>query len=213
MVVEAPIITFTPGLENIINTGDEFIDLLNLTLIDQVIPWYLGDHSIIYSYTANIARPGNVPVQLHTDQLSITLLTRDMAYGMNIMFYSEDITDENGATRVYPVSHLGNVAPSNIFTVEGPHPVEGPAGTTLVFESRLWHATGANGLSTGERPVILLFFMRSFVRPQENAYLTLRKDVEAKLPPRQKVFLGFRTYRARHWRARRQHARGILCYS
>lgn len=104
-------------IRNIINKGDEFIDLLNHPLIDEVIPWYLGDHSIIYSYTANIARPGNVPMQLHTDQLAITPPTRDMAYGMNIMFYLEDITEENGATRVYPGSHLGNVAPSNIFTV------------------------------------------------------------------------------------------------
>lgn len=78
-------------------------------------------------------------------------------------------------------------------TQGGSHPAEGPAGTALVFESRLWHATGANRAQSGERPVILLFFMRSFVRPQENAYLTLRKDVEQRLPDRQKAFLGFRT--------------------
>lgn len=64
-----------------------------------------------------------------------------------------------------------------------------------MFETRLWHATGANRAfeSNTERPVILLLFMRSFVRPQENAYLTLRKDVEETLPDRQKASLGFRT--------------------
>jgi ectoine hydroxylase-related dioxygenase (phytanoyl-CoA dioxygenase family) len=44
----------------------------------------------------------------------------------------------------------------------------GPAGTVLVFESRLWYATGPNRMTSGERPVVLLFFMRSFVRPQAN---------------------------------------------
>lgn len=78
---------------------------------------------------------------------------------------------------------------------DGSIAAEGPAGTALVFETRLWHATGANRAfaSNTERPVILLLFMRSFVRPQENAYLTLRKDVEEKLPERQKAFLGFRS--------------------
>ncbi|KAH6645904.1 hypothetical protein BKA67DRAFT_526154 [Truncatella angustata] len=178
---------------NIINRGDEFIDLLNHPLIDEVIPWYLGDHPIISSYSANIARPGNVPMQLHTDQMAITPPRRDIAFGMNIMFYLEDTTDVNGATRVYPASHLGNVAPSDIFTVDGSVAAEAPAGTALVFESRLWHATGPNRKETGERPVILIFFMRSFVRPQENVYLSLRKEVEAKLPDRQKAFLGFRS--------------------
>lgn len=55
----------------------------------------------------------------------------------------------------------------------------------------MWHATGPNRAPAGERPVMLLFFMRSFVRLQENAYLTLRKDVEEKLPDRQKAMLGF----------------------
>lgn len=56
-------------------------------------------------------------MQLHTDQLAMTPPKRDIAYGLNIIFYLEDITEELGATRVYPGSHLGNVAPSNIFTV------------------------------------------------------------------------------------------------
>jgi ectoine hydroxylase-related dioxygenase (phytanoyl-CoA dioxygenase family) len=59
-------------------------------------------------------------MQLHTDQLAITPPTRVIAYGMNIMFYLEDITHENGATRVHPGSHLGNIAPNNIFTVVSP---------------------------------------------------------------------------------------------
>ena len=62
-----------------------------------------------------------------------------------------------------------------------------------MLESRIWHATGPNREEGGERPVILLFFMRSFVRQQENNFLSLREDVHEGLNERLKAFLGFRT--------------------
>lgn len=157
------------------------------------MPWYLGEHALIHSYSANIARPGNVPMQLHTDQVAIQPPIRDLAFGLNIMWYFEDVTEKNGATRVFPGSHLGQIAPGDLFDLEGTVPAEAPAGSALVFESRLWHATGPNREAAGERPNILIFFMRSFIRQQENNFLSLRKDVEAKLSDRQKRLLGFYT--------------------
>lgn len=180
-------------LWTLVNKGDDFLDLLNHPIIDEMIPWFLGEHAIITTYTANIARPGNVPMQLHTDQVAVQPPIRDLAFGMNIMFYLEDVTEKNGGTRVYPGSHIGQIAPPDIFTVDGTIAAEAPAGSALVFESRLWHATGPNREEAGERPVILLFFMRSFIRQQENNFLSLRKDVWPKLSDRVKRMLGFYT--------------------
>lgn len=180
-------------LWTLVNKGEDFLDLLNHPIIDEMIPWFLGEHAIITTYTANIARPGNVPMQLHTDQVAVQPPIRDLAFGMNIMFYLEDVTEQNGGTRVYPASHLGQIAPPDIFTVEGTVAAAAPAGSALVFESRLWHATGPNREAAGERPVILLFFMRSFIRQQENNFLSLRKDVWPKLSDRVKRMLGFYT--------------------
>ncbi|KAI0151698.1 hypothetical protein GGR57DRAFT_492750 [Xylariaceae sp. FL1272] len=168
-----------------------FLDLLNHPIIDEFVPWLLGEHAIITTYTANIARPGNIPMQLHTDQVAVQPPIRDLAFGMNIMFYLEDITAHNGGTLVYPGSHIGQIAPPDIFTVEGTVAAEAPAGSALIFESRIWHATGPNRATSGERPVILLFFMRSFIRQQENNFLSLRKDVWPKLSDRVKRMLGF----------------------
>ncbi|KAI1844422.1 hypothetical protein JX266_009309 [Neoarthrinium moseri] len=180
-------------LWTLVNKGDDFLDLLNHPIIDEMIPWFLGEHAIITTYTANIARPGNVPMQLHTDQVAVQPPIRDLAFGMNIMFYLEDVTEKNGATRVYPGSHIGQIAPPDIFTVDGTAAAAAPAGSALIFESRLWHATGPNREESGERPVILLFFMRSFIRQQENNFLSLRKDVWPKLSDRVKRMLGFYT--------------------
>lgn len=180
-------------LWTLVNKGEDFLDLLNHPIIDEMIPWFLGEHAIITTYTANIARPGNQPMQLHTDQVAVQPPIRDLAFGMNIMFYLTDVTEENGGTRVYPGSHLGQIAPPDIFTVEGTAAAAAPAGSALVFESRLWHATGPNREAAGERPVILLFFMRSFIRQQENNFLSLRKEVWPKLSDRVKRMLGFYT--------------------
>ncbi|KAK8054371.1 Phytanoyl-dioxygenase [Apiospora saccharicola] len=217
-------------LWTLINKGDDFLDLLNHPIIDEFVPWALGEHAVITTYTANIARPvpkltkisllpiGNVPMQLHTDQVAVQPPIRDIAFGINILFYLEDVTEKNGATRVYPGSHLGQVAPEDvylfltsyltcpvarkltnkkkhqIFTVEGSHPAEAPAGTALIVDSRIWHATGPNREEAGERPLILLFFMRSFIRQQENNFLSLRRsDVWPRLSDRHKRMLGFYT--------------------
>lgn len=108
------------------------------------------------------------------------------------MWFLTDVTAENGGTRVYPGSHIGNIAPSDPFSVEGSVAAEGPAGTALVFESRLWHATGPN-TTTDERPVVLMFFMRSFIRQQENNFLSIRPEVEANLSDKVRKMLGYMT--------------------
>lgn len=177
----------------LINKGQEFLDFLEHPLIEEIVPDFLGEQYLVHSYSANIVRPGNVPMQLHTDQVAIQPPIRDINFGLNVMWFLEDVTEENGGTRVYPGSHLGAVAPDDIFDITGSVAVEGPAGTALCFESRIWHATGPNRAKSGERPVIMMFFMRSFIRQQENNFLSIRPDVEAGLTDRVKALLGYRT--------------------
>jgi hypothetical protein len=55
------------------NKGQEFIDLLDFNkVIKELVPENLGDDAILFSYTANIAKPGNTPMYLHTDQISVS---------------------------------------------------------------------------------------------------------------------------------------------
>jgi hypothetical protein len=55
------------------NKGQEFIDLLDYNkVIKELVPENLGDDAILFSYTANIAKPGNTPMHLHTDQISVS---------------------------------------------------------------------------------------------------------------------------------------------
>ena len=175
------------------NKGQEFIDLLDNKTIDDFVPDFLGDDAILFSYTANIARYGNTPMHMHTDQITIQPPIRSVAVGMNLMYFLEDVTPENGGTLVMPGSHKGNLAPDDPYDPVDTVAAAGPAGTCMVFESRLWHATGANKVQGSERPVILVFFVRPWMRQQENFSLSLKDDVLEKCSDRVKGFLGFRT--------------------
>ncbi|KAK5956399.1 hypothetical protein OHC33_002976 [Knufia fluminis] len=176
------------------NKGQPFIDLLDHNpTIPAFVPDFLGDDAILFSYTANIARPGNTPMHMHTDQITIQPPIRDVAVGMNLMFFLEDVTPENGGTLVMPGSHKGNLAPDDPYSTVDTVAAAGPAGTCLVFESRLWHATGANTVPGSERPVILVFFVRPWMRQQENFSLSLKEEVLERCSDRVKGFLGFRS--------------------
>lgn len=174
------------------NKGQEFIDLLNNKTIDDFVPDFLGDDAILFSYTANIARPGNTPMHMHTDQITIQPPIRQLAVGMNLMYFLEDVTPEKGGTLVMPGSHKGNLAPDDPYDPVDTVAAAGPAGTCMVFESRLWHATGANRVPGSERPVILQFFVRPWMRQQENFSLSIRDEVFEKCSDRVKGYLGFR---------------------
>lgn len=76
---------------------------------------------------------------------------------------------------------------------EGSVGCEAPAGTALIFEGRLWHGTGQNTETAGERPCILSLFCNNAIRPKENAFLGLSWEAEDKLSERHKSLVAFRT--------------------
>ena len=175
----------------LINKGQEFIDLLEEPLIDEFVPDLLGDHSIIFSYSANIAGPGGQPQILHYDQISVQPPVPDVMIGLNIAWFLDDVTAANGGTRIAPCSGERGMAPDNPFSIEGTVAAEGSAGTALLWDSRVWHGTGPNTADV-LRHVVLLYFNRHFMRAQENFSLSLRDDVKTGLSDRIKTMLGFR---------------------
>lgn len=177
---------------NLPNKGQEFLDLLEHPLVETFVPEFLGDGYHLSSYTANINRPGSKGMGMHTDQITINPAIPQYPLGLNLMWFLTDVNEENGGTRILPKSHNGLVAPHNMFDIAGTTFAAGPAGTCLVFESRLWHATGPNVAKEGERPVILQFYVRHFVRPQENFTLSGDPEVEKKLSDAAKQAMGFR---------------------
>lgn len=203
----------------LVNKGQAFVDLLSHDIARQLVAHVLGDHYLLSSYTANIANPGGVAMKLHTDQwwapaptrrerraLPIGSMTRQRfdrdddleeapmvapAACCNIMWMLDDFTEENGATRVVPGSHLMGRQPDHdrdkdVVTIGA----TGPAGSAMVFDGRLWHGTGAN-IGNGQRKGLLTTFCGPQFRPQENFTVGTRPEVMEKASDDLLGLLGF----------------------
>lgn len=175
---------------NLLNKGRVFHDLLLHPLIENFVPAQLGEHALLQGCVASIALPGNASSIMHYDQICVQPAV-DIQIGLNILWFLDDVSADNGGTRVLPGSHLNDMAPDDLFDTENTVAAEGPAGTALLLDSRVWHAVGHN-ITDRPRHVLITYFNRSFMRTQENYSLSLLPEVEANLDPRVRIMLGFR---------------------
>ncbi|MGE0829348.1 MAG: phytanoyl-CoA dioxygenase family protein, partial [Hyphomonadaceae bacterium] len=129
---------------NLINKGRVFEDLLLNPVIEEFTSHVLGEHAILSSISANIAGPGGEREIMHYDQMSIQPRPGDAPLGVNVLFFLDDVCEENGGTRLMPGSHRPGIAPFDPYSSEGTVAAEGPAGTALILDSLFWHGTGAN---------------------------------------------------------------------
>ena len=168
----------------LVNKGKVFRDLMLSPVIDAVMGHLLGPDYLLSSLTANIAHPGGEPMVLHTDQGYVGFWTPKPVVA-NIAWMLDDFTDANGGTRLVPGSHLRErAAPDNgtpffpagetraLPTQAETIAAEGPAGSILCFDGRVWHGTGANR-SDKPRNALLSYHCRPFIRQQENMVLGL----------------------------------------
>jgi hypothetical protein len=152
------------------NKGKIFRDLMLDPLVDTFMTPLLGKDFLLSSFTANIARPGGVPMYLHSDQGYVDFWTPKPLVA-NILWMLDDFTEANGGTRLVPGSHLNPERTD--YALGDTVAAEGPAGAALIFDGRLTHGTGANTTEREERFAVLTYHCRPFVRQQENYYLGL----------------------------------------
>jgi len=177
---------------NLLNKGEVFRELVVNPIALELIRHVLGPDILLFSITANIARRGGTPQNLHGDQL---FAPADLPYPLlaNCLWMLDPFTADNGATRVVPNSHrIGRWPPpeEHIETVAA----TGAAGTLMVWDGRLWHGTGAN-VTNSPRHGVLSAYCRSFVRSQENHTVSIAPSVLERCSPALLELLGFSPWR------------------
>jgi ectoine hydroxylase-related dioxygenase (phytanoyl-CoA dioxygenase family) len=173
---------------NLINKGRVFRDLIMHPLVAAMMTHLLGPNFILSSLTANIAGPGGERMIAHRDQGYLPFYT-PLPVVANVAWMLDDVTAVNGGTILIPRSHRWP-EPLPDPTRDSAIAVEGPAGSALVFDGRIFHGTGPN-TTNRKRHVLLSYFARFFIRPQENMFLSLDPQVEAALSDELKVRLGY----------------------
>jgi ectoine hydroxylase-related dioxygenase (phytanoyl-CoA dioxygenase family) len=106
------------------------------------------------------------------------------------MWFIDDFTADNGATRIVPLSHT-KLRPPNYAKQYESVPVTGGRGTMMVLHGATWHQTGANVTRDQKRRGILCYYCRPFMRQQENFFKSLDPAVLERATPRLRQLLGY----------------------
>ncbi len=206
----------------LVNKGRVFRQMLTQPTVRAVVSHVLGNDYLLSSYGANIAKPGGIAMDLHTDQwwmpepihrkpspVPAGSLTRELSNReddhpamiappvvVNVMWMLNDFTEANGATRLVPRSHLYGRRPDKVRDKNvGSIPAEGIAGSAMLFDGRIWHGTGAN-ISDGERLGVLSTFVAPQFRTQVNFTMGTSKEVLEEASEDLLALLGFKIWNA-----------------
>ncbi len=177
---------------NILNRNAVFRDIVQLPIVLDLLREVIGWPALLGNISANIAEPGSDGGMLHADQLFVPTPWPAAPQGMNVGVLLDDFTADNGATEVVPHSH---VLPGEADETKLPAkavPVIAPAGTLMVFESRVRHRTGSNR-SQHPRAALFGWYTRPIYRTQENWFLSLDKEVIETASDELLVLLGYKT--------------------
>ncbi len=206
----------------LINKGAIFREMLSQPLVRSVVGHVLGADYLLSSFGANIAKPGGIAMNLHTDQwwmpepihrrpnpVPAGSLTRELSNRVddvppmiappvvvNVMWMLNDFSEANGATRLVPRSHLAGKRPDKERDKAVVSiPAEGRAGSAMLFDGRIWHGTGAN-ISDEQRLGLLTTFVAPQFRTQVNFTLATAPEVLAEADDDLLALLGFKIWNA-----------------
>jgi ectoine hydroxylase-related dioxygenase (phytanoyl-CoA dioxygenase family) len=135
---------------------------------------------------------GETPQMIHADDQVIPLPKPHPPTVCNTMWALTDFTEENGATRIIPGSHLRDASPVPLQHYDS-IPAEMPKGSVLIWHGSLWHGGGAN--STDARRVgIAMNYCAGYIRQQENQQLGIPNHLTRHFPRRLQQLVGYGIY-------------------
>jgi len=125
--------------------------------------------------------PGEPGQPIHRDQWAFDFFPFPAGYEVqcNTIWAMTDFTAANGATRVVPGSH--RLADRLTLTHADAEAAEMPAGSVLFYTGALYHGGGANTSAT-TRFGINITYSVSWLRQEENQFLSVPADIARELP-------------------------------
>lgn len=206
----------------LLNKGDVFFNLIEHEIYCVLVEHLIGPAYQISCVDAQIQHPGAGTMPLHTDQWwmpqpvlpgesnpHLSAITRGKgtcldpspadrpiapAAAVNAMWMITEFSEETGATRIVPMSHLSGREPDASVPHKVPTvPAVGPAGTAIVFDARLWHGAAPNTSNQSRFGITTVACGPQF-RALENYSRGLREDVFQRSSAERIQRLGFATW-------------------
>jgi ectoine hydroxylase-related dioxygenase (phytanoyl-CoA dioxygenase family) len=125
--------------------------------------------------------PGEPAQIIHRDQWAFDFFPfpNDYEVQCNTIWAMTDFTAENGGTRLIPGSQRFEDRLS--FEEADTIPAEMPAGSVLFYTGKLYHGGGANRSQAVRRGINLTYAV-SWLRQEENQYLSVPFEIARELP-------------------------------
>lgn len=125
--------------------------------------------------------PGESEQPIHRDQWAFDFFPFPNGYEAqcNTLWAMTEFTEENGATRVIPGSN--KFPDKQQFTIADTVPAEMAAGSVLLYTGAIYHGGGPNR-SDETRYGLNITYARSWLRQEENQYLSVPQDIARDLP-------------------------------
>ena len=154
-------------LLNLIDWDPYFIELSARDIVLDAVKAVIGERILMSNYSANIMGPGAGSMLLHADQGYVAEPWPPVPLAVNVGWMIDDFADEVGATRIVPGSHRAeaNPLPDRVYETV---PFEGPAGSMLIMDGRVWHTSGVNRTGDRHRAGIFGYYVLPWIRQQIN---------------------------------------------
>ena len=182
----------TVRIYNLLARGDLYTRIPTHSNVLPVVERVLDTGCLISSLSSIGIDPGETAQPIHADDQLIPIPKPHPPTVCNSMWALTDFTEENGATRIIPGSHLADHSPEY-----GTHydsvAAEMRRGSVLIWHGSLWHGGGANTTDT-RRTGIAMNYCAGYIRQQENQQLGIPHDIVRTFSPRLQELCGFGVY-------------------
>ena len=184
--------THTVRIYNLLVHGARYQQIPVHPAVLPIVEGVLDDGCLISSLSSISIDPGETAQPIHADDQLIPLGKPHAATVCNTMWALTDFTEENGATRIMPGTHLAADNPDYFGTYDT-EPAVMRRGSVLVWHGSLWHGGGANR-STERRVGIAMNYCAGYIRQQENQQLGIPREIARDFSPRLRELCGFGVY-------------------
>jgi ectoine hydroxylase-related dioxygenase (phytanoyl-CoA dioxygenase family) len=160
-----------------------------LDVVDRVL-WPKKTSFQLHLTQVITIEPGAPAQQLHRDQWCFDFFPfpDDVEVEVGTMWALTDFTDENGATRIAVGSH--RATDPRAVTPDDTVAAAMPRGSVVLYSGRAVHGGGANR-SAVTRVGLNIDYALSWLRQEENQYLSVSFEVARELPERVQRLMGY----------------------
>ncbi len=200
--------TQTLRIYNLLVHGERYQRIPVHPRVLPVVERVLDPGCLVSSLSSIAILPGESAQPIHADDQLIPIPKPHVALVCNSMWAVTDFTEDNGATRIIPGSHLRDSSPAF-----GSHhdsvPAEMRRGSVMVYHGSLWHGGGANG-TDARRVGVAMNYCAGYVRQQENQQLGIPREVVRTFSPRLRELVGYGVYQRVIGHINRRHPGTVL---